>query len=579
MPYLQDQRFNEIAQYASSYRRLGLDAATLQLLRYADENTRLKSWARDLYETGVLPEATASGSDAIEDLYLVLQVVRDGKITTAEGRAYLSQRYPDRDWSGGEYGNLLGVTGAAEVVDDFLSRPTSDPGRSTPQQVLEQTSAAATGGSPGAAEVGLSRTPFVVDDMPEEWVPDAAQQSIESLAEQVALEIADVRAGGVTFPANALDGAVIRPGSIEAHKLEPTSLNSFVSRWPQPDEAIKIKLAPAGGVDRWAEGSAKDGPGRIWDVTAYSFPRDRIVRPGPVRYRILEPGVRMGVMSLRHIASSLDADAHLGVTEVQFGMVIRGLPLLFGRPPVAMFATYVGDSPSSNVARDGDMGDINFAVAGNTGINNNDDPEFFEDAQVTEEFETNPPRIFESFDNDSTSGPLVPTADYIARVEGVSFSIPTGRTEKQLFPMLNGRFSQWFPHVAGNAAGLVAAAPPGLEYEAPTTPALVFASDPGGGTIEHYETLTEADLATKGTAPANGNYVEGPPFKFRDIGSLRPSETSFSLIVQVLPFMAVTSGDIVGASSADVHLENYDQVGLKVVAENDREVGVDIIVL
>lgn len=578
MPYLQDERANEIAQYASAYKRLNVALANNRPRSKGGRSSPLVDVPGYLYDTGVLDAARATSVESIQDLNLVVLLVRDGRISEAEAQAFLAQRYPDQDWSGGEYGNLLGAAAGADIVDVNLSRPSGDPDAEDASEVASQVASVRDGGVVNSGETSASGIPMTLDDLPEEWDSKVAQQTLESFALQVALELREVANGGVRFPANSVDGAVLAPGSIEAHKLDPFSLNAFVSRWPQSEEAIELKIAPAGGVDRWAEGT-KDGPGRIWDVVSYSLPRDYVARPGPVRYRIITPGVRLGVMGLRHLASSDKVEAWNGITEVQYGIVIRGIPLLFGRPPVAVFAAYKGDSPGSNRARDGDMDNVDATNSLLTGILSNADPVFFEDVQVTQEFETDPPVMFQAFDNDSTSGPLVPTADYIARIEGFSFSIPTGRTEKQLFPMLNGRFSQWFPHLAGNAAGLVATAPPGLEYEAPTTASLVFADQSAGLSIDDYETLDEAALATKGTAPSGGNYVEGPPFKFRDIGSLRPSDTSFSLIVQALPFMGVKSGDIVGASSTDVHLENYDQIGLEVVEQGEREVGVDIIVL
>lgn len=538
---------------------------------------------RELRKRGLSlgPSARELGPGEAPEVQGLRALILEGLVEADEADAYLYRRYPDRQWARARWGSSARSRAVGKAGDDILAGSSDQEGMAS--AIGRTFGGTREGGSP--PDSGSGERSIVVDELPGDYDAVLLNEQIQRVADQATDAIEEIQRGEGRYLPNTIPGEALRPGSLDRSRFSVEDEASGALD-PGPEDAIGLELGQA-TLDRWADDGTRAGPARVMACKNRILPAGRTVSRGAQRFRVLTSGMRLGVLSLVHESATSRAAATANNTLVTYGLVIAGIPHDLGRPPQRIVdLAWVGDSPVPLV---GDNGLLN--PAGTPGYNGlGDNAEFFLEIDEVD-FQSAPPRMFVPFDDVGTGiGPLVPTQTYADTVQGIQVGIPTGTTAKHIRAQMNGRTSTWFRSILGDAPMLHASVPRDLPWAPPATGALIYVRFTAGA-IQDYVSVDEAAFFDPAetrykpipTHPSNTvNWIHGVPFRESDCRDLAPTDKEFSVVIQISPPRAVVSGVIANGDPVTAHpdlrLSAWGRVGLEVVEQSGRAVGLDVIV-
>ncbi len=552
MAVLQEQRYQEIAQWVSAPSKKSLH----------------EQWKFRLRDAGFdVQELQRFGGAFTHDAYILAYRISTGDINANEANAFLSQKYPDLKYGGGNFGDVRGGA-AAEKAIEASSKPTSDPERKTIAQSARDDQYKA---GIGSFQSNPSFTQPVQHSIRAPKVPELYDhrqigEALRGLADQTSLALTSIANGAVRFQPNTLPGYVIQPGSLEAEKLDPVSIARQYRDLPGPDDAILLRLAPDYSTDRFfsfaiaggagSVDNSRKGPGRVWRVVNAQYPQSFAPTPGPQRYRLIFKDLRFGVMSLLQ-----DSPYASGAVKVRYGMVIRDIPHYLQRIPSSILYTgFVGDSPTGNV------GDNISAALGGGNVT-----KLFHGTATTagraySQYVTNAALAYTPYG----SGTLLPTAAELAAVEGVNFMLVTGRSADEVYTQMNSAPSANYARILGDARGPTASSPPGTFMDSPFPANLTRRT---GGGIHLSQLETDSMLTIGQSLP----WYEGVPMDYDSCQRLRATPDFFSVVVQPAFAKTIAYATIAAGTVESVAL--WDTLGIRTDETNNRELSVDIVIV
>ena len=480
-------------------------------------------------------QVLAAGPEAKGDLAALRYLLSQDRISRQEVLAYLAQTYPDQHWSSGSWGDQKGVTAVNDTTLE-LAKPEGDPTKQTDQEAA----------TAAGAEV---ESGFPVDELPQEWDADLAQQVLESTVNNLAAQLAAVAAGAVSFPAHTIPGGAIIPGSLEISALNPEAISAYTRLWPPPEEAIQLEVALSNDVDREWSQSGVQGPGRVWRVTTVRLPDGWTPRPGPLRYRLVVPGRRYGVMAteLRDVANPTFSEM---VTT--YGHVITAIPSYGRLVERILAAEQIEDAPvayRSNEVLTGGTPDGPFRM-------------FHDRAKI--EYQDTQPAFMAGF---GSSTALKATDGRNAT--GFSFGLVTGQTATEVYRQLNTRRGIYGR--IWNAEGVLpgVSIPESAGVRSPTFPQAIR-WDGALALNSGYVGLDENDVIGGET-----RLIEGLPFSYRACERARRTEAQFSVVVQpIMEHRVILAENETWPTAAHWH-----ETGLETVDGPERDWALDVIVM
>jgi len=495
---------------------------------------------------------SGTGPDGASEAYAIQKLVTAGAVSQEEADAYMAQAFPDRAWAGRQYGDQADAGQDAEINQAVLERK---PGASA--AIFQAQQLPGRKRNRGVDPSAAGGQPIRAPKLSSEFDPVEVQRAIESVGEQAAQAIRQVRATPPDLPAHSIDGASIRPGSIPFEALEGGSVARALA-WPTQDEAIEIRLTHSDARDRYVRRVSVAGPGRVWTASDSSSRNSRL-GVGPARYRIVTPGMRFGVMSTR-LEPTADLAANLNPGfRVQYGIVIAGIPHFRGQAPSRILAVEaVGDTGTSFRTLFQTGG--NAAVWPPAGTSRN----FYWNRTQADHLDLGSYPFADAFGSDTS---LAASAASLRDTQGFMFQLVTGRDGGEVFRQLCSR------QTLGRALrmdghGPAASLPAGIFPEAPTVPICV-----DWGSPTSYTHRTESyDLTTVGT-----RVVTGMPFSYDDCAALAATGDTFSLVVMPVGEKLVSQSPAPTYGTPEVWWQN----GLKVagsVTGRLRSWALDIIV-
>lgn len=547
MATLQPELFNKIAQWLN-----GIDNVSLYGLSFTGkDNPYTKVWKKGFAGTGLNYNefvGTREGEALVTNLLELKQLVKSGKITANEAVAYIGQRFEGRyRFSSEVFGSSQAAVQIAAAIDDRTVPGTEEELRQKEEEQRNQLL---------LRQSQLHRqTSFQGSQLTIGRIPDGPLQGrdvrnvLADLADQVSVQITSLRSGQINFAPNSINGEMLQPGSIAAEKLHLSSALNDLREWPGPDQAVLLEVARSPSLDRWSETGAIPapggsqvfrGPGRVWSVTGFRLPPGFLPKPGPMRYRIVQPGMEFGVCSVN--ASE----------EIVYGMVLEGLPNFFGRPPSAILAAV---SPFDECTR----------LVANTTI------QTLYHGRAQGDFANQPPNLLEIYGK-ITGATYRPVTAELETFEGFHIGLITGNGPYEVYARLCGRYlAANLSGIAGDPAPSMVSVPPGrLRRMRPLTRAI----------ITDGANVVRDELVNPLVNPFTGTVRRGVPFTYNDCLALAPTvgpRGRFAVSIEVLmdvvaPGTGVGLGD---GANPGVWWKN----GVRVVEDNLRKAGVDIIVV
>lgn len=516
--------------------------------------------SRGMRRLGQYRLAAGPGPAVAQERLALSALVQRGTLTATEADEFLGARFPGQRFAGGEFADQNQALLEAEAAD----RAAALRGGAAVVRAISQVQRAG-GASPlkGTDTEAAGDAPIHVPRLPDEYDQATIQDALEGLAEDTAQAVRALKVNPVEFQAQSIDGAALKPGSVPAEALDARSVGQKLLAWPSEEEAIELDLVHSLGFDRYMRRAATgdSGPGRVWVPSDLSENRLARVGGGPARYRVVKPSQPFGVMSCRlPPEANLSANTQPGLL-FSYGIVVHRIPHFLGRPPSRILAVEaVGDAPTSLQQNFGTGG--NGAVWSNAGTDRNF---FFNRTQ--EDHVTNTFPFMSSFGGDAT---LSPSANDTREVEGLAFQLITGRDGGEVFRQLCSRETLG-RRLRVDGHGPAVTLPSGLAIEAPTVPSVV---DWVGGIPAYFHRIETYDLTTGGT-----RVVIGMPFSYSDCAAFAPTDTHFSIAIQVIGDRLVSqvSPPLTSYSQPDVwHKAGYKAT--ESVAGRLRTWAVDIIV-
>lgn len=582
MPFLLPEREQELAELIADYDASNSDRYR-QLFSDTFRGTFVDTYTEYYSDLAGGLNGITENTPISYDVWVLVHAQSAGLVTKAEAVASLHEKYPNYDWAGGQWASDTADLSKVKDVIDKLSKPSEDPdAQAFPTQILRAGQGVSGDGlfSGGVGGGGSSETSIYVDEVPSEYDPTEMQSVLNGVAEQAALGLSQVGNGQINFRPNTIDGGAVIPGTLTPDKFNQTSVAKFARETPGEAQTVTLEVAKSQLVDRYAPADSIEaghtGPNRVYEVRSVFLPRGAKLRPGPIRYRVVTKGLKMGLMSIRseggNIPNVIGEVAHL-----TYGCVIRNIPSFIGldKIPTSMEAVSVG-YPAGQVFKFDDS----YLYS-----------ETFEDEFVADAFGTNAPRMYAPFNEPGPPNVIVPTQAYADTIEGMSFQVPTGRTGREVFAQVNGQQTSSGDYLTGRGLGVAASTPPGLPVEPPFPIQLTYSiSATYGGTT--FQGVTETTLETVGSTPLPPNtsagWVRGAPMILDDCAKIAATGTHFSLVIQLFPSYQILVHDngvgvsLLGATtssnSVTGHLNNWGRSGIEIIESGRRKVAIDIIV-
>lgn len=506
---------------------------------------------------GFKTEVFSSGWDAAYDVWSLQQLLIQGDITTAEAEAFLSQKYPDQQWSGGEWGGQNQAVAEQTAIDKAQDAAASGEEQSpieTAELAREDVTATGLQGEP---DVPPAESQVFLDELPFEYEPEVIQASIESALEQVMLTLTGVSKGRIRFQPNSIPGTSIAPGTLPATAIRLQELQQRVASVQRFDQAVRLTLARATGLDTGLDG----GAGRVWRVNRPSVPRGWRPSLGFSRYRLLESGQRFGVSALSFELENVASPTFVQL-RAEYGIIITGIPHFFGRPPIGILdAHFVGDAP------------VPFTAASTTGSDPTTwgaGPRLFHD-RADADFRTDPAPFMDPFG----SGLFTPDAADIAKAQGLQVSLITGRTPGEVYEQVNSlrpdyTHGHWIAPSGHGPSRLI----PDRGFDTPQRLSFTTA-----GVTELVGLGPITPHARGETDSITWNKVaQAGPLSYSDCAALVPNASTFSVFVRI-PGLYHEEQALTGGTPAtwDTPAQYPDQ-GVRLAGGDGRTWGVDIVV-
>lgn len=553
MAKLQEERFERIALLVDQARRprspVGRDKAHRERVYSA--------WHRSLRQTFPTDKVKSLGRGWSRDAYALENLVGTGQVSVEDAEAYMETRFPSQVWASDHFREFL-VDARDRALVDVSARPSADPtaieGRG---RLLEDI----------AAQGLQGRSDFV---NPDDGVSPAASplvpklgptyderevtRAIKSVTDQLAEAVAGVRGGNLQLPVNSVDGGSIRPGSITPDKVDQESFNKVVRDMPGPEDAVKLEVKRRTDLDQDAQATHTVGARRVWQVTRAVYPQDYKPIPGPQRFRVVDKGMKFNCMSL---------DGGPTTITVRYGMIIKDIPHFLGRvPDQILYATFTGFAPANaegvHQNATSSVGPDSYDYQTSTRLFDSDGTS----GRAHEDFISKAPNWLEAHGSNSN---LAPSTTNVSNCEGVKFMLITGRTVKEVYAQLNSKVVN-AAHLGGNMTGPTASIPPGRAVESPF---------PASASIQHHTApLDEMSGVSRTNVTNTRRWRIGYPLSYDACSQLIATNTHFSLVV--MPDLE-RQDDAMNGVSFDIDDMSYN--GVTVVADNDREIGVDIVVV
>lgn len=603
MAILQQEQFQEVAALLNSGINeafKGADASGLQfsvdLNTFVVEGTGSKGNRRFLdqyefvkntlgYDQRVFEQL---GVNAVFDLTGLTYLVQVGAITPEQAEAFLLTKYPSAGFTGGSFGDVRPLV---VPEDDGKAEPAGSPedekgvverGQEAReiQQDIGGGSLVAADASPGSIPIRVGEVPTTIPDS------DELQRVLEDTTRQVQRAVSRVQNGQLRLQANSIDGRVIIPGSLPYSAMDPIDAQTRLQEFPGPEQAITLRIVPDPVLDDWAEdeddlqtssGLRFKGPRRVWRVASVSAGPEYRPTLGPVRYRIITNEMRFGIGSVRYKdpGKVVGLDSH----EIRYGIVIRGIPSYFGRPVNRiLYCDYESFSPSA----------LKWQDPGVTTPNLTGPTTLFEET-AENKFNVAPPTLYSAFSDATVGGDggEIPDQEYLDNIDGFTFMLINGRTAEEVYAQLNSLPSTINAHIGGRGAGPGDSCPASLEVTSITTGGVVVAGA-GAPTVPVSRTLKVFDPPAGGgpstafslSGAAAPVVQEGVPFLMEDCERLRIKDDTFAVQVQVWPPRVsnwLSSSN--GADNYGRHPSHWHLRGVDLDKQNDRRIGIDIVVV
>lgn len=575
MVFVLPEREQEIAELLAGYRSSNSDPQS-QLFFDTFRATFADTYSAFFADVDAGRNQPGSGQTLVFDTWALIHAQAAGTITRGEVEGTLSEKYPDYDWTDGVFGIDQNDNAAAQDAIEAINKPSEDPdAQAFPTQIGGNQTARGgdlfVGGSGGG---GSAETSIYVDELPSEYDQTEVQSVVQNIADQAALGMAQLANGNIRFQPNTIDGGAIIPGSVTPPKLNQTAVAAFARQLPGEDQVVTLDLTKSRFVDQYAAADTIDagtfGPSRVYEVARVSLPAGVKLRPGPIRYRVVTKGLRMGLMSVNvgggvTIATGADVAELAAVT---YGCIIRNIPSFIGlgKIPTHMEAVSVGYPTGQCFKFEDTIGAL------------------FEQEYTDDVFKDDPPRMYVPFNEPGPPNVMVPTNDYADTIEGMSFMAITGRTERQVFTQLNSQATSAGDYITGNGGGVTASLPKGLPHVSPFPAQLSYSQSSGLPfniqSVKRNEAAATNEPAFGLSNPGVGlGWVRGAPMVHEDCGKLIATETHFSLAIQLYPSYQLTLSQLTGAgSSVTGALNNWGRIGIEIADIGRRLTAIDIIV-
>ncbi|MCP3960857.1 MAG: hypothetical protein GY719_23680 [bacterium] len=473
---------------------------------------------------------------------------RDDRAARSEASpAELRRASPETRWAGPASDRTLLDLEAHLAVE--AGRLGEDPGRITSREQAELVRRAMQVDAP------IASAPLSSDTMPREYDASAAQEAIEGLAERVDRELDVIRTGPSAAP---VPGRNIIPGSIPVSALGPRGFGAS-STLPGERSTVVLRIAQDTDTDHWAVDGSAIGPGRVWKVVDVDEGPDFSPDGGPIRYRLVGPDQRFGIMSLELQHSGVGSGDP--ILQTNYGIVVRGIPTYGLTPTRIVEPLAAGDFPISYATQ---------VVA----TNGNPDGPFslLGDAAQGRYQTASPPFMVELESNTFIS----PQGGGIERCDGFAFGLITGETDEAVYRQMNTRRTTygrvWRRDGILEGASLSHSGMVGGAIDSrirPPCPGQTIEWDgQAGGTSPGYDQIGLGSLATE------NRLVEGIPLLYPDCAKLTRRADSFSMVVQPLVIRSKTLQDDDSWPSP----ANWAAYGMETVAGVGRSWALDVII-
>ena len=517
---------------------------------------------------------TETGFDLAVDFRALQYLDSKGQINGDEAQAFLRRKY------GGEleFSGRAFTTQADPVEVDIATeseKPSDDPSKKGPN---EEALAARELVQPGAGAGGpYSSVAINVPRIPQgEITQDVLRRTLNDMADQMSLQLSQLKSGQINYRQNSIDGRALRPGSVALEKVQRNAFYDELRAWPGPKEAVTLELRHDKSIDRNIDSNGvvldiggvseeQVGPGRVWNVRRWGYPSVGYkVGPGPVRYRVILEGQPLTILSVTENG---------GAYRVRYGMVIRNIPLFWERPPSAIAAIMLADSDSP-VSMAGTLNPGGLNLSGTLQWPEDSKPHFF----------TTPPRGLVPYNRVSGSaGRFLPSQTEIDEGwRGIQASVITGNTAKQVYGQLHG-----MPDGAGQLYGEplppTVVFPEHVEPRGITTPVWTFGTVSGG--VLYHSWATSFSF---GTWAQRAKTTTGMPFSIRDCGTLAPTVPgsggigSFSVAIALDLDVEITAIDMKSyatSGSGDMHPATWWGQGVVFESLGHRRTAIDLVVV
>lgn len=501
-------------------------------------------------------QMTSLGLGWSQDSLALRRLVRDGQVSVSDAGAFMSERYPSQSLASDQFVDLLVTARSRDLVDN-QGQPEGSPGRREfEERTLSDIAAQGVQGRDDFVSKHGGVTSSGAVFMPRlgpEYNENEVTRAIKSVADQLTAQVADVQRGNVQFPLNSIDGDAIRPGTITPDKVDQESFNKMVRDMPGPGETVRLEIARQDAVDNDATTTANKGARRVWRVTKAVYPDDYQPRPGPMRVRVVNKGMRFNLMSIDGRAKSI---------ECRYGLVLKDIPHFLGRvPDEILYATFVGYPPANvegvHQNATASIGPDAVTYASNTLLY---DSTAATAGRAYDDFVTRAPNWLVAHGSSSN---LKPSVTDVSRCEGIKFMMITGRNTKEVYAQLNSKQVNG-AYIGGNAQGPTASLPPGRLMESPA---------PACASTQNVAT-DNLDVELRSVATSSAQWRIAYPFSYSVCSQLVATDTHFSLVV-----MPDVRHEDAGISAVSFDIEDMSSNGVTVVEDNDREIGVDIVVV
>ena len=555
MASLQEERFERVALLVDQGRRprspVGRDTPHYKRIYSA--------WQSSLRARFTPQQMSRLGVGWTREADVLRFLVSDGQVDIQDAGAYMQDRYPSQSYASDQFVELL-VDEQARNMIDVQALPSGSPKRiETERRITGNIAAAGTEGRSDFLNetegIPASRNVYMPHLGPD-YDPREVTRAIKAVTDQLSTQVGSVERGNVQFPINSLDGRSIRPGTITPEKVDQESFNAMVRDMPGPEETVRLEIGRQAGIDNDATATASNGAQRVWKVTKAVYPTSYTPRPGPMRVQAVHKGMQFNVMSLDGQAKSL---------IVRYGLVIKGIPHFLGRiPDQILYATFTGYPPAQLEA-------IHQNATANIGP---DDQTYITSTKLYDstgsagrahdDWITNTAGWLQEHGGNAN---LAPSTTNVAECEGVKFMLITGTTAKEVYAQLNSKKVNG-AYIGGNAQGPTASLPPGRLMESPAPACASIQHTPGGGTDEDLDGVIRTGSTT------SQRWRIAYPFSYDACSQLVATDTEFSLVV--MPDMT-RQDDGIDTVAFEINLMASN--GVTVVEDNDRTIGVDIVVV